>query len=83
MRHMKDVDPETAEPSLIMRQFLEWVAARSRTREDVLSAWPSSRPRFPVWEDVRTEGDVRQRGGDQGAHRVELTSRGRRGLVHD
>jgi hypothetical protein len=65
------------EPSLIMIQFLEWVAARPRNREDVMDAWKSSCPRFPVWEDARAEGLVRQCGGENGERRVELTDRGR------
>lgn len=62
-------------PSLIMIQFLEWVAARPRSREDVLDAWRSSCPRMPVWEDARADGLVRQCGGERGEHRVELTDR--------
>lgn len=71
----------SASPDLIMTQFLEWVAARPRSREDVLDAWQSSCPRFPVWEDARAEGFVCQKGGDRGEHRVELTSRGRAALA--
>jgi hypothetical protein len=67
--------------SLIMIQFLQWVADRPRTREDVMDAWRSSCPRFPVWEDARAEGLVRQRGGVKGEHRVELTARGRAALA--
>ncbi len=36
-------------------------------------------PRFPVWEDARAEGLVRQTGG--GENRVELTEHGRRALA--
>ncbi len=68
-------------PSLIMVQFLEWVAARPRSREDVLDAWQSSCPRFPVWEDARAEGLVCQKGGDLGRHKVELTPLGRAALA--
>lgn len=68
-------------PSLIMVQFLEWVAARPRSREDVLDAWQSSCPRFPVWEDARAEGFVCQKGGDLGEHKVELTPLGRATLA--
>ena len=67
----------SASPDLIMIQFLEWVAARPRSREDVLDAWRSSCPRFPVWEDARADGLVRQCGSDAGERRVELTERGR------
>ena len=54
-------DPQ---PSLIMIQFLQWLADRPRTREDVMEAWRSSCPRFPVWEDARADGLVRQCGGE-------------------
>jgi len=67
----------SASPTLIMIQFLQWVAARPRRREDVLDAWQSSCPRFPVWEDARADGLVRQCGGEAGANRVELTESGR------
>jgi hypothetical protein len=69
------------QPSLIMIQFLQWVADRPRRRADVLDAWQSSCPRFPVWEDARADGLVRQRGGEHGENRVELTARGRRALA--
>jgi hypothetical protein len=68
------------QPSLIMIQFLQWVADRPRSREDVMDAWRSSCPRFPVWEDARAEGLIHQCGGDKGQHRVELTERGRTAL---
>jgi hypothetical protein len=70
-----------AQPSLIMIQFLQWVADRPRCREDVMEAWRSSCPRFPVWEDARAEGLVRQCGGETGERRVELTERGRTALA--
>jgi len=69
-----------AQSSLIMIQFLQWVADRPRRREDVMEAWRSSCPRFPVWEDARAEGLVRQCGGERGERRVELTERGRTAL---
>jgi hypothetical protein len=68
------------QPSLIMIQFLQWVADRPRTRDDVMDAWRSSCPRFPVWEDARADGLIRQCGGDAGERRVELTARGRDAL---
>ncbi|MBM3643612.1 MAG: hypothetical protein FJX02_04605 [Alphaproteobacteria bacterium] len=71
-------------PSLIMIQFLEWVAARPRTHVETLDAWQSSCPRFPVWEDARDQGFVRQVGGEAGgraARRVELSAAGRRAIT--
>ena len=69
-----------AHPNLIMIQFLQWVADRPRSREDVMDAWRSSCPRFPVWEDARADGLIRQCSGEAGEHRVELTARGRDAL---
>ncbi len=72
----------TAQVSLIMVQFLEWVADRPRTRSDVMEAWRSSCPRFPVWEDALADGLIRQCGGETGERRVELTQRGWMAIQH-
>ncbi|MFZ5782118.1 MAG: hypothetical protein ACOY4R_18135 [Pseudomonadota bacterium] len=69
-----------AETTLIMIQFLQWVADRPRSHRDVMEAWRSSCPRFPVWEDARAEGLVRLRGGERGERRVELTTAGHAAL---
>ena len=67
--------------STLTEQFLLWVADRPRTREDVMDAWRSSCPRFPVWEDARADGLIHQcGGGGAGERRVELTPRGRDAL---
>ena len=61
-------------------QFLAWIGEAPRRYSDVMDAWRSSCPRFPVWEDARADGLIRQCGGEQGEHRVELTERGRAAL---
>jgi hypothetical protein len=43
--------------SLIMLQFLAWVAERPRRRADVREAWRSC-PRISVWEDAVMDGLV-------------------------
>jgi hypothetical protein len=70
-----------AQPSLIMIQFLQWVADRPRRREDAMESWRSSCPGFPAWEDGGAEGLVRQCGSETGERRVELTERGRTALA--
>src|SRR5262249_6501637 len=67
-----------AEPvSLIMLQFLAWVADRPRTRADVMEAWRSTCPRLSVWEDSVIEGLVSLNSrGD-----VSLTPGGRASLA--
>jgi hypothetical protein len=62
-------------PSLIMVQFLAWVADRPRNYAQCMDAWRSTCPRLSVWEDaiiedlVRTENDANRT--------VGLTRRGR------
>ena len=41
------------EPSLIMIQFLAWVAERPRNYAQTMEAWRSSCPRLSVWEEDR------------------------------
>jgi hypothetical protein len=60
--------------SLIMLQFLAWVADRPRTYAQTMEAWHSTCPRLSVWEDAIIEGLVRI---DNDAGRpVRLTPRG-------
>jgi hypothetical protein len=47
------------QPSLIMIQFLAWVADRPRNYAQTMEAWRSSCPRLSVWEDAIIEGLVR------------------------
>ena len=57
---------------LLLREFLDWVAARPRTYPDVVEAWRSSCPRHPVLDDAFTEGLIEVTGGI-----VDLTPIGR------
>ena len=61
-------------PSLIMMQFLTWVADRPRTREQAVEAWHSC-PLISVWEDAVVEGLVRTE--NDGRRTIALTRRGR------
>ncbi len=45
--------------SLIMLQFLAWVAERPRGYRDAMEAWHSTCPRLSVWEDAIIEGLVK------------------------
>jgi hypothetical protein len=47
------------EPSLIMIQFLAWVADQPRNYAQTMEAWRSTCPRLSVWEDAIIEGLVR------------------------
>jgi hypothetical protein len=58
--------------SLLMRQFLAWVADRPRTYYEAMEAWRSNCPRLAVWEDALAEDLVRVHQGE-----VALTPRGK------
>jgi hypothetical protein len=59
--------------SLIMLQFLTWVADRRRTREQAVEAWHSC-PHISVWEDAIVGGLVRTE--NDGRRTIALTRRG-------
>ena len=61
-------------PSLIMVQFLSWVADRPRTREQAVEAWHSC-PHISVWEDAVVGGLVHTE--NDGRRTIALTRRGR------
>lgn len=60
--------------SLIMVQFLTWVADRPRTYPETMEAWRSTCPRLSVWEDAIIDGLVQLDNGNGRA--VMLTARG-------
>jgi hypothetical protein len=61
--------------SLIMIQFLAWVADRPRTYAQTMEAWRSTCPRLSVWEDAIIDGLVCIENDANRA--VSLTPRGR------
>ena len=42
----------------LILDLLEWLAARERSYEEVMAAWRTSCPKFPVWEDANDRGLV-------------------------
>lgn len=63
-------------PSLIMLQFLAWVAERPRSYAEAMDAWRTSCPRLSVWEDATLDGLVHRAAGADGQTLVQLTSHG-------
>jgi hypothetical protein len=59
----------------LILDLLEWLAARERSYEDVMNAWRTSCPRFPVWEDATDRGLVATEYSN-GRSIVRLTSAG-------
>jgi hypothetical protein len=61
-------------PSLIMIQFLSWVADRPRSYAETMDAWRTTCPRLSVWEDAVIADLVCLQG--EGGRAVKLTDRG-------
>ena len=69
------MESEAPEPaSLIMLQFLAWVADRPRSYPETMEAWHSTCPRLSVWEDAIIDGLVSIESDPSRA--VRLTPRG-------
>jgi hypothetical protein len=64
--------------SLLMLEFLAWVASRRRSYDDAAQAWRSTCPRHTEWEDAFIDGLVQvENGGGPERCAVTLTARGR------
>lgn len=54
-----------AEPvSLLMLQFLAWLAHHPRSYAETMDAWRTSCPRLSVWEDALNEGFIQIEPGE-------------------
>ena len=63
--------------SLLMIEFLDWVAYQPRTYEQAMEAWRSSCPRLTVWEDALIAGLIQVDGGPRRCdYTVRLTPPG-------
>ncbi len=57
LRFQNTVD-ETLEALIL--DLLDWLTVRDRTYEELMDAWRTSCPRFPVWEDANDRGLIVQ-----------------------
>ena len=63
--------------SLLMLEFLSWVASRPRTYDEAMDAWRSTCPRHTVWEDALVDGLIQfESAGSLRQSEVTLTPRG-------
>jgi predicted acetyltransferase len=69
-------DPAQPVDALIL-DLLEWIASQPRPYSEVMSAWRTSCPRLPVWEDANDRGFVEREPQKSGDALVRLTPRGR------
>jgi len=47
---------EDAVLEALILQLVEWISERGQTYESVMSAWRTSCPRLPVWEEANDRG---------------------------
>jgi hypothetical protein len=74
---IKTAPVETPDTALTL-QFLDFVAARTRTYGETMEAWRSTCPRLSIWEDAVRDGLVRvENSGAMKSSRIVLTERGR------
>jgi hypothetical protein len=60
--------PESDTVNTLILDLLEWIGPGSRPYAEVLEAWGTSCPRFPVWEDANDRGFIaRHRAPGRGA----------------
>jgi len=45
-------ESKTVENASLVADLVEWIAEQPRSYADVMEAWRTSCPRFPVWEDA-------------------------------
>ena len=57
--------------------MLEWLEAKPRSYDEVMSAWRTSCPRLTVWEDAWDQGLVSRDLLESGVVAVRVTDKGR------
>ena len=60
----------------LMLEFLEWMGPGPRPYAEVLEAWQTSCPRFPVWEDANDRGFIARRRAPGGGVLVSVSAAG-------
>jgi hypothetical protein len=57
-------DAGTIENESLVLDLVEWIAKEPRSYTEVMEAWRTSCPRFPIWEDVVDLRFVTRMNGD-------------------
>jgi len=67
----------------LIRDLVEWVAAKPRRYTEVMEAWRTSCPRLPVWEDAVDRGLVERQADGSADPLVAVTEAGRACLARN
>jgi hypothetical protein len=68
--------PRSIENETLVLDLVEWIAKQPRRYADVMEAWRTSCPRFPIWEDAIDLGFVTRVNGVDSGETVHVTSAG-------
>jgi hypothetical protein len=61
----------------LLLDLLEWINKQERTYNEVMSAWRTSCPKLPVWEEAIDRGFVQREYKNELGEIVTITSAGR------
>lgn len=64
------------ENEALVLDLVEWIAKRPRPYAEVMDAWRTSCPRFPIWEDAVEHGLLAQHIEGANRHTVHVTPAG-------
>jgi hypothetical protein len=60
----------------LILDLLEWLSAGPRPYAEVLDAWRTSCPRFPVWEEANDRGFLERQSVPRGGQLVSVSTAG-------
>ena len=66
---------DPVEPLIL--DLLEWLGSAPRPYDEVMSAWRTSCPRLPVWEEANERGFIERQRATGSGQLVALSSLGR------
>jgi hypothetical protein len=72
-----DADTPTVENPSLVADLVEWIARQPRPYVEVMEAWRTSCPRFPIWEDVVDLRFVARVNEEGPGEMIHVTSAGR------
>ena len=61
----------------LLLDLLEWIGPQPRPYDEVMTAWRTSCPRLPVWEEAGLRGFIERRHQPDGPAIVVVTDGGR------
>jgi hypothetical protein len=70
-REARAIENET-----LVLDMVEWIARQPRSYAEVMDAWRTSCPRFPIWEDALDFGFIKCANSNGAGEIVQVTTAG-------